>query len=1858
MAARLLAETELNDVSPGSVMLTILEAASASDFQLEAKLLQLLNVRNIDKASGVDLEALAIEMGLSKGRASATQAKVYLTVLESAFTKVSSNIYAGSSAPVAGDDVIRIVNGTGFSASGTIYIGRGTNTSEVVNYVSITNTGSYWQIALAAPLSKDHLVGEEVVMAQGGKRTVNAGQTVFVEGVGLSAPIDFQLQQNAVLEDGEDTARRILAVASIPGSSGRVGRKKITSFRSPPWSTATVVNESAAAGGTDAETDTELRQRIKDHVHDLAAGTERAVVRAVIGALDDEENKRVVSAYLRKPTGIGQPTILFIDDGTGFQPTFSGIGEEVIVPNAAGTEKYLQLQKWPLVKAQVASVGIEPFNLSGGESLYVEIDGQSEENVLPGTKYRSPGVVTAQEIAENINANFRTIEARAKDGQLFITPTAYDPDYIRIGISTLGTNANGSLRFPVTRQYTVRLYKNEKLLQKNGAEAIIQSLSNNRWTGLLNPASTSNPETLKLQVDGIESSLISFTDLEFATYTSSQKVADATVIDWAIMINKKFIGISATALDDGTFIIKSNRGKTNVANVAVIGGTLATKLFAANEASTGMSPEYKVNRLSGQIELATPLTSGDILKAGTVNTRGFVLTSKQASFDLSATNGFAAEMIIIADAPFTVVPVAQTGLITFSSPSTGVMRLTGSSGQFTKVNDNDCVHIYGTTIKNGLTRVISVATNGSYVDVAAPEIFSGSETIDGVNRKISFFRTEGLTQLVTLPIGTSISLSVLANAIKNQTIGIDTEVLDTNQVKIQTSRFLGTGALAIPSITGTARNLNILEDNYLSNDPHVASIESSDLTGIPTKRYTINADDVTLPYDTVNTNESNFDFNSNNLPILTYLGANSGTIRQPLEKNSNDTVTLRTPTVTQTMGNGKDMKATALSTVELGQSDNMVFLIDNDPAKKTYDVPMYLDATVSGPSVPSSNEFDLIDSTGANLGSSSRWIGHKFQDYRLWMQAKNTLPTSTPNASIKLTSTFFGPNGEHIKATLAYPLEPSFEQKAEYVVEPATDEINITVTLGSSSPTAINLQPGKRVGVNVSGNTIKYSFLPPVDLSGLVIGDLVNLQDTQYQLANRGPVKVTSFTNLTDQGNALQFPTETIICSVAGNTNIVLSAPAVDLIQVGDKLTIGSTTRLITAVTDQSTFTVESPGFTDTASTSSTLTHKFIRASNLPSFTVQAGDLIAIGSITLRVTSVDNTKDFEVDTPFAFTGLQSGTISRITISGSKYNAGTSEIHNVLAGSSVRTYPLNASTNTATAIIAKINGTAGIKDIIVASNNTPSTGAGVITKSTEDELSNGTKFIQLQNGENFIYDSVNASPSIRLKQSIASTLTVGEKVRLVPSTPQNIKDHLAKKQISGLSVAANVNLVDQGRKVQISSKTSGGIGQVFAIGGKASGQNILSVRNNVQEISSDRAQIEIDRSGIDLLIPGNTIKIAQTGRSKKKQIIMPDESTTINIQIPAVGIAEFSLSDDLVLIYPYTQTSATTWAVRNIGRNRIRFEKLTSTAAISTDIKVDDWVLVGNGDSYAGITTTSEFAPANQGWFQIRETDNQNYFDVDGKGVEEFVSTLATSFIFCSYHSARPGDQLVIGFDAPIATANKGTFDIISVTATNTVTYANKSVSIEDAVPVGTNGLNSISVLDQGYISYRKVVMLSPKPSDPTNRSLVIVSPGYDLGLINEGQKAKISLPARLSFGTDPVPGVNGYNYFTGLLRKVNRIVSGYAPDSTTYPGVAAAGVDIEPRPPQINRVSISLKVKTQRGVSLQSISDVIKSAIDSYINSLGLGEDVILSEVVKLVQQVSGVDSCILTYPLPATERITIGDSALAKISAEDIVLS
>lgn len=1795
MVSKLLAETDINDLFEGSGNLTLLEAAATSDFITEGKLLQILNAYDVDKIKGIKLRNLARQLSLKPEFIGAAPAIVSLTITDTAFNKISSTIYTGSNAPIAGDSVLNVVDASSFSASGTVYVARNTSTFEAVTYTSKTNHTTYWSLNLAAPLAKDHLVGEEVVLGQGGDRQVPVGTVASTQAGSGSAKLDYLTLNSAVLLDGESVLPNVLAKCTTLGSVGRVGRNRVSFFASPPWSTASVTNPEPATGGVDAETDAELRQRIKDHVHKLSRGTDRAIITAVKDVTDSDENKRVVSAILKKPTQPGKYSILYFDDGTGYAPPFSGVGEETLLADAQGVEQDFQLQQAPLVKAQIVSLTSEPFNLSGGESIAFESDSQIEQWTIPVSSFRVPGAATAQELAEAINTLFTIVEARAKDGLLFVNPTADDPEYIKSVAVSAGNDAADVIGFQTEKSYTLRLYESDRLMSKNGVEAILTTKPSTQWTGL------GSSETLTLTVDGVPLSSVTVTDADFLTYSSSLTIVGAAPADWAEVINAKFVGVTAIANPDNTFSIKSNRGKSSKASLAITAGSLTSKIFGAIISSQGADPEYTLNRLTGSITTLKKRPVGSNLKAGSANTRAYADSSQASSFNLPTVGGLASQLVIVPDAPSTILSMAQSGSLTFSAPGGNVQKIVSSVGDyFVSLQEGDWVHLFNLT-RNALLKVYRTYTTSSGKDTV--ELFDpnpqagGPVTLNGSTNLLSAFRTQGRPQLITLPSGTGITSAALVSSINSQLEGATATALQGGAVRLQTDRYSNKGALSIPVITWSAKGvLGFVTESVPSTDPQIAAIESDDLAGYPSQSIAVNTADLSTPFDTFTASGTPFARANANRPLLTYFGSAQTSFRYPLLRSSTSVLTLRDNKPAPWVEIGQDVKATATDGVQLGESDNLVFLIDQNAAQKNFSVPMWIDGVISNSFSPTTTTFDGEDSTGKKFGIDSKWSGFGLEDYRIWFRARADIASANSNTSIRIRSNKYGPNGQKIRFGYVYPTVPSQSSAASSLLDSSGDYINASVALASAAPLTIGTASSQVVYVDVSGGgpyTFVYRFVDPVDLSGVVLNTmLVSPTGSEFNSANRKPVLVTGTSNLRDA--------------------------------------------------------------TKTYSTSGSSTTVTISAA--PSFTIAAGDLIQVNGSVRKITAVASQTSVTVDSAIDLTGGYSGTVSRITVTGTRQTNGTSEKVTLLASSSIQIFGVGG--ETASTLLALINNTAQTSQLITASLSSGSDGTGLIYKSTEDQLGTGSLYVTLQNGESYVETLAGTSPAITLKEAIDVAPEVGEAFRFIPASTKNINDHLSKKSITGLTVAADTAIVDGGRRVQISTKTVGGAGQVYVTGGKAAGNSLYLIRGNPQVMSSTRGSIEMDSSVLSQLSEGHLIKFSQAGKALKAWPgTTPNGSDTISISMSSTT-ATCTLSQNFVGLRSFTHTGTVIWSVRKLSRNRVRYEKYSGTASIPGALLENDWVFVGDGSSYAGQTPSAPFLGANQGWFQIRETDNSTYFDVDNDGaVNEIVSASSAPFVFAKYGSARPGDSISIGSTVPVSQGNKGTFTITAVTGTAIVQFTNANGVTEGPIAL-SSGSSDLRVLDQGYETYRRVILVQPKPTDPLNRAVVVVSPGTDLDILSESFGAVASLENRLNFSSKPVNGKNGYEYWIGLKREAQRVIDGFMIDRESYPGYSAVGDFVEAKEPQPQTIALTFRIRTNQGVILSTISDDLKSRVLGYINNLGIGQSVIISEIYRLVQSAPGVASVLLVSPSTGTEEIVIKTGARARASAQDIILT
>jgi uncharacterized phage protein gp47/JayE len=120
--------------------------------------------------------------------------------------------------------------------------------------------------------------------------------------------------------------------------------------------------------------------------------------------------------------------------------------------------------------------------------------------------------------------------------------------------------------------------------------------------------------------------------------------------------------------------------------------------------------------------------------------------------------------------------------------------------------------------------------------------------------------------------------------------------------------------------------------------------------------------------------------------------------------------------------------------------------------------------------------------------------------------------------------------------------------------------------------------------------------------------------------------------------------------------------------------------------------------------------------------------------------------------------------------------------------------------------------------------------------------------------------------------------------------------------------------------------------------------------------------------------------------------------------------------------------------------------------------------------------------------------------------------------------------------------------------------------------------------------------------------------------------------------------VGHYNYYTALIAEVQRVIDGDADDPVNYPGIRAAGIRVLAETPVIRRITVRLSITAQAGLQEADIIPQVQEAVESYINGLGIGEDVIVAEIIERAMTVDGMFDVVVTTP---TSNVVILENEL-----------
>lgn len=1101
----------LNDVRPGGVLASILEAVASANFRITADMLGLISSLAVDRATGEALKRLANDKNVTI--LSAIAATGFVDISDVGFQKVETKVYAGLPAPVAGSITIFVADASNFTATGQLYIGRGTqNVEGPLSYTSVTPLfgGIYYSITLdnANPTVKFHNLGESVVLAQGGDREISTGTIVQTQQTNAAVASAFSTTESVKILDGETIVKSVPVVAQLEGTQGNVARGAIVEVLGVSFD-ARCSNALPFTSGRDDDTDEVLRERIKRSEQARAKGTEAAIIEAALNVTAPDELKRVLSAAVTRSAQAEQ-TLAF-DDGTGYEPISGGVGIERIVDSALGGEKEFQLDNPMLVQASVVTDATSPFDLSGNESLVVDIEGDGQySHVFSATDFRVPGQATAFEVVASINSNFNLpFVARSLNGGQNVSIYAKTAKNIDVS----GGTANDSLLFPTRRVYTARIYKNDTPLFEEGLSAFATTLSQTIW-GVV-----SSGVVFKYDVDSTPTQSVTLLDSDFQKYGSAYTVSKDTPIEiWMNVLNDKLPGLTTTVVED-KLRTESNLGQSARAKLKIYTETLSqvgTAFFGqgALVESEGRAADYIMNRKTAQFTTVLPLQVGDSLSAGTARTEAraesgalpvILNLGTDPLYTWLSVDGNAQNISHKITGPIDITknPTFPTG---FPTNTALIQSVNADQDAFANVRVGDYVVFWknpSETFVNdanvGVFRVYAIQTTGTsdFIVIDAPQ--SVTQTVTGlpVPSRLTIVRSETPIQTLVLDPALVTTPAQLRDAVNTQIVGVTSELFE-NKVRIESeSADENISEIFIAAFTDAVIQLGFTlgAERAVPSHAGFATSEKEDGLGFPTFKllknhsstlaqtisdklgseaigeYRLNGGTGNdyLQYSTWGAGY--FANTSGVIDSYPYAAMNQGTWEkvsrynvatqkvEPLRKGLTYRGVMTGPGFTYSGGGYYQNEPYYIRQgLELSATDSLTLIVDRDPNLKGFVAPVARRVKVASNPAPTPLLIRLADAESTlNFNHPSTFLDFDFANFKLWTKAKASLPTGATQ-TVSLTWTDFGPSGSSHAVVIANPPE-------------ADSEIGFTIANGPMSILTISTGSGADIGSSADATT-------------------------------------------------------------------------------------------------------------------------------------------------------------------------------------------------------------------------------------------------------------------------------------------------------------------------------------------------------------------------------------------------------------------------------------------------------------------------------------------------------------------------------------------------------------------------------------------------------------------------------------------------------------------------------------------------------------------------------------------------------------------------------------------------------------------
>jgi len=1165
-----MAKISVNDLNTGSAVLSFFEAVAQHVYLANASNFSILRDYNLDRATGEALKRIAIEERISPIPARVATGRI--AIIDESFEKIETKVYAGAAAPNIGSNVLKVSDASNFPSSGKIIVGRGTNNVEgPIDYTAVTPVGGYYELTLASSTSKYHNISESVILAQGGNRSITAGTVVVAPSAGGSADISFTTTQAVIMLDGENYIGNIPVAAQKPGTEGNVARYAIKEFSALPFTGAKVQNESRFTTGRDIESDDEIRVRVKRARLSKGLGTATAVRNSVIGAQANDEAATITSAEIFSSS---EDTILYIDNGEGYEEKTAGVGLEYIVDYALGGETNFQLatggQQSSVAKAFIETNSVAPFAIAGGYTLAISVGGVVTEHSFSDSDFKSPLAASTYEIVSSINANPNLDwVARTSDNtnRISFFAKAEEREYISVVTPSTGIDASINLSLPSNEVETLRLYKNDKLLSKNGKFAIIETNIQSAWDSAIGSG-----DTLEIAVDNTSSITYTFIDDDFIAEGSGNFTVDATnsLESWANVFNAKITGVTTSVVGNQLQMV-SNLGANSRAKISIVGGTLLNtrNMFSlANILAVGAESDYTFSRNTAQFKLKAPLEAGDKLSAGTDATKGVVMSGEVAGGAVTFASD--AKLWILLDdilSQQVVTGVVADSIISVSKVGNNTIRYTSATATaFNNVSVGNYINIWSLELSAGNRvegRVHAVTSDTLDVKVTADEyalavaegplIFKDGFTIIDTNH---------VPQKIVVPAG-NYSLFQVAEVINEQLVGGYSFVKNERYLNITTKTESDIGSILIVDFNDVASALSLTKYEMSFSDTSLfgfymneteqaefplfvhSKMISEELSDIPTYITDFTAND---NLETLEVGENNLVVGLN--PFASANDTTDSIIKNqivPIESINGQVVEIKDSPFFKRIR--LDDRFYIANPFDFSEADSVVTIFDGDITNKTFSIPLYRRATTDNSFGPNSISFRAFDSDSGASAAFSTYFGSTFDfsNYKVMMQAKNVLhPTQTlvDEDAILIKSTLMGLSGETIKIGYFYPESANASISHSLTI---ADQIIINIFLKSGNTFTHSIQSDTEWDVTITPDTgfdfVTYTWnsvgTNPDIQTTLSSGGYVTINDAgEFNSANIGTFRVssattTSFTVIRRTGAAV---TESGIASLTDGT--------------------------------------------------------------------------------------------------------------------------------------------------------------------------------------------------------------------------------------------------------------------------------------------------------------------------------------------------------------------------------------------------------------------------------------------------------------------------------------------------------------------------------------------------------------------------------------------------------------------------------------------------------------------------------------------------------------------------------------------------